>query len=56
MRVIEKSAVVCDVLEGPVNRHMSTIVDNGENILEANAGEVIVTATEVSDVYDKSCE
>ena len=56
VRVIDRTGVVCSVLKGPINKHMNTIIDNGEGILEAGAGEVIVTATEVSDVYDKGCK
>lgn len=48
-------SVVCDVLKGPVNKHMTSIVDNGEAIIGAGASEVVVTGSELSDVYDKSC-
>lgn len=48
-------SVVCDVLKGPVNKHMTTIVSNGQAIIDVGASEVIVTGSELSDVYDKSC-
>ena len=34
---------------------MRSIIDNGEGIIGIGADEVIVTGTEVSDAYDKSC-
>lgn len=34
---------------------MNSIIDHGEGIIDIDADEVIVTGTEVSDAYDKSC-
>lgn len=55
MRVIDRTGVVCSVLKGPINKHMNSIIDHGEGIIGIGADEVIVTGTEVSDAYDKSC-
>ena len=55
VRVIDRTGVVCSVLKGPINKHMNSIIDHGEGIIGIGADEVIVTGTEVSDAYDKSC-
>ena len=55
VRTIDRTGVVCSVLKGHINKHMRSIIDNGEGIIGIGADEVIVTGTEVSDDYDKSC-
>ena len=55
IKYIEQVSPVCSVLKRPINRHMNTIIDNGEKILGVGADEVIVTGTELSDVYVASC-
>lgn len=51
----ETTAVVCDVLEKPLDKHMRSIVKNGEAILGAGADEVLVTGSELSDTFDGAC-
>ena len=53
--IVDKGSVVCDVLIKPVNRHMRSVIANGEKIINIGADEVVVTASELSDVYKKSC-
>lgn len=55
VRVIDRTGVVCNVLKGPIDKHMNAIIDNGDGLIGIGADEVIVTGSEVSDAYDKSC-
>ena len=54
--IVDRGEVVCDVLGKPVNRHMRSVVANGDKIISLGADEVVVTASELSDVYKKSCK
>lgn len=54
--IVERGAVVCDVLDKPMNRHMRAVIANGDKIINLGADEVVVTASELSDVYKKSCK
>ena len=53
--IVDRGSVVCDVLNKPVNRHMRAVIANGGKIISLGADEVVVTASELSDVYKKSC-
>ena len=54
--IVDRGEVVCDVLNKPVNRHMRSVIANGDRIINIGADEVLVTASELSDVYKKSCK
>ena len=54
--IVDRGSVVCDVLNKPVDRHMRAVIANGEKIISLGADEVVVTASELSDVYKKSCK
>ena len=54
--IVDRGEVVCDVLDKPVDRHMRSVIANGEKIIGVGADEVVVTASELSDVYKKSCK
>ena len=54
--IVDRGEVVCDVLNKPVNRHMRSVIANGDKIISLGADEVVVTASELSDVYKKSCK
>ena len=54
--IVDRGGVVCDVLDKPVNRHMRSVIANGDRIISLGADEVVVTASELSDVYQKSCK
>ena len=54
--IVDRGEVVCDVLNKPVNRHMRSVIANGDRIINIGADEVVVTASELSDVYKKSCK
>lgn len=54
--IIDRGAVVCDVLDKPVDRHMRAVIANGDRIINIGGDEVVVTASELSDVYKKSCK
>ena len=54
--IVDRGAVVCDVLDKPVDRHMRAVIANGDRIISLGADEVVVTASELSDVYKKSCK
>lgn len=54
--IVDRGAVVCDVLDKPVDRHMRAVIANGDRIIGVGADEVVVTASELSDVYKKSCK
>ena len=54
--IVDRGSVVCDVLDKPVNRHMRSVIANGDRIINIGADEVVVTASELSDVYKKSCK
>ena len=54
--IVDRGSVVCDVLNKPVDRHMRSVIANGEKIINIGADEVVVTASELSDVYKKSCK
>lgn len=54
--IVDRGEVVCDVLDKPVDRHMRSVIANGEKIISLGADEVVVTASELSDVYKKSCK
>ena len=54
--IVDRGEVVCDVLNKPVNRHMRAVIANGDRIINIGADEVVVTASELSDVYKKSCK
>ena len=54
--IVDRGEVVCDVLDKPVDRHMRAVIANGDKIIGVGADEVVVTASELSDVYKKSCK
>ena len=54
--IVDRGEVVCDVLDKPVDRHMRAVITSGEKIISLGADEVVVTASELSDVYKKSCK
>ena len=54
--IVDRGEVVCDVLDKPVDRHMRSVIANGDRIINIGADEVVVTASELSDVYKKSCK
>ena len=54
--IVDRGSVVCDVLDKPVNRHMRSVIANGDRIINIGADEVLVTASELSDVYQESCK
>ena len=53
--IVDRGSVVRDVLDKPVDRHMRSVIANGDKIINLGADEVVVTASELSDVYKKSC-
>ena len=54
--IVDRGSVVCDVLGKPVSRHMRAVIANGDKIINIGGEEVVVTASELSDVYKKSCK
>ena len=54
--IVDRGSVVCDVLGKPVDRHMRAVIANGDKIINIGGEEVVVTASELSDVYKKSCK
>ena len=54
--IVDRGSVVCDVLNKPVNRHMRAVIANGDKIIGVGGDEVVVTASELSDVYKRSCK
>ena len=54
--IVDRGAVVCDVLCKPVNRHMRAVIAKGDKIINIGGEEDVVTASELSDVYKKSCK
>ena len=54
--IVDRGEVVCDVLDKPVDRHMRAVIANGDKIINIGGEEVVVTASELSDVYKKSCK
>ena len=54
--IVDRGEVVCDVLNKPVDRHMRAVIANGGKIINIGAEEVVVTASELSDVYRESCK
>ena len=54
--IIDRGSVVCDVLNKPVDRHMRSVIANGDKIISLGADEVVVTASELSDAYRESCK
>ena len=54
--IVDRGSVVCDVLGKPVNRHMKAVIANGDKIINIGGEEVVVTASELSDAYKKSCK
>ena len=54
--IVDRGEVVCDVLDKPVNRHMRSVIANGDRIIGVGGDEVVVTASELSDVYKRSCK
>lgn len=54
--IVDRGAVVCDVLDKPVDRHMRSVIANGDKIIGLGADEVVVTASELSDVYITACK
>ena len=54
--IVDRGEVICDVLNKPVDRHMRSVIANGDKIISLGADEVVVTASELSDVYQKSCK
>lgn len=54
--IVDRGSVVCDVLNKPVDRHMRSVIANGDKIISLGADEVVVTASELSDVYQESCK
>ena len=54
--IVDRGSVVCDVLDKPVDRHMRSVIANGDKIISLGADEVVVTASELSDAYRESCK
>ena len=54
--IVDRGSVVCDVLNKPVDRHMRAVIANGDKIIGVGGDEVVVTASELSDVYKRSCK
>ena len=54
--IVDRGEVICDVLNKPVDRHMRSVIANGGKIISLGADEVVVTASELSDVYKESCK
>ena len=54
--IVDRGEVICDVLNKPVDRHMRSVIANGDKIISLGADEVVVTASELSDVYKESCK
>ena len=54
--IVDRGEVICDVLNKPVDRHMRSVIANGDKIIGLGADEVVVTASELSDVYKESCK
>ena len=54
--IVDRGEVICDVLNKPVDRHMRAVIANGGKIISLGADEVVVTASELSDVYRESCK
>ena len=54
--IVDRGEVICDVLNKPVDRHMRSVIANGGKIISLGADEVVVTASELSDVYQESCK
>ena len=54
--IVDRGEVVCDVLDKPVDRHMRAVIANGDKIIGVGGDEVVVTASELSDVYKISCK
>ena len=54
--IVDRGSVVCDVLNKPVNRHMRSVIANGDRIINIGADEVVVTASELADAYRESCK
>ena len=54
--IVDRGEVVCDVLDKPVDRHMRSVIANGDKIIGVGGDEVVVTASELSDVYKRSCK
>ena len=54
--IVDRGEVICDVLNKPVDRHMRSVIANGDKIINLGADEVVVTASELSDVYRESCK
>ena len=54
--IVDRGEVICDVLNKPVDRHMRSVIANGNKIISLGADEVVVTASELSDVYRESCK
>ena len=54
--IVDRGEVVCDVLDKPVDRHMRAVIANGDKIIGVGGDEVVVTASELSDVYKRSCK
>ena len=54
--IVDRGEVVCDVLNKPVDRHMRSVIANGDKIIGVGGDEVVVTASELSDVYKRSCK
>lgn len=53
---INENPAVCTSLEKPLNTHVDSLVDNGENILGVGADEVLVTGNILASAYDAACE
>ena len=54
--IVDWGEVVCDILDKPVDRQMRAVIANGDNIIGVGGDEVVVTASELSDVYKRSCK
>ena len=54
--IVDRGEVVCDVLDKPVDRHMRAVIAKGDKIIGVGGDEVVVTASELSDVYKRSCK
>ena len=54
-KIVDNAEVVCEVIQKPLDKHINTVIDFGRPILDVGGSEVLVTATELSDVYEASC-
>lgn len=46
----------CSVIREPLENHMDSLIDFGEVIIVVGADEVLVTGSELSDVFETACK